>query len=82
MPLLVMNSGHDFRVIPTRPNSISVGEVFATLDQFHFHTPSEHRLHGRPNTAGEIHFVHTDPVTHKHFVIAVLLRLARMDNSK
>lgn len=81
MPLTVMNSGHDFRVSPTRPNSISVGEVSATLDQFHFHTPSEHRINSRPNTAGEIHFVHTDPDTHKHFVIAVLLELARPDNA-
>jgi carbonic anhydrase len=80
MPLTVMNSGHDFRVIPTRPGSISVGGVIANLDQFHFHTPSEHTLGSRRPTAGEIHFVHTDPNTHEHYVIAVLLELSRKDN--
>ena len=80
MPLTVMNSGHDFRVIPTRENSISIDGVDATLDNFHFHTPSEHTMNGDRPTAGEIHFVHKDAKTKKVFVIAVLLALAKNDN--
>jgi carbonic anhydrase len=80
MPLTVVNSGHDFRVIPTRENSISVDGVEATLDNFHFHTPSEHTMNGGRPTAGEIHFVHQDPKTKKIYVIAVLLQLAKRDN--
>ena len=80
MPLTVVNSGHDFRIIPTRENSISVDGVEATLDNFHFHTPSEHTMDGRPRMAGEIHFVHIDAKTKKIFVIAVLLELSQEDN--
>lgn len=80
MPLTVMNSGHDFRVIPTEPGSITVGDVTANLEQFHFHTPSEHTFGGHRATAGEIHFVHRDPNTKKIYVIAVLLQRSRTDN--
>jgi carbonic anhydrase len=75
MPLTVKNSGHDYRVIPTRVNSISVGDVHATLAEFHFHAPAEHRINHETFDA-EIHFVHTDTSTtpNKIYVIAVLLR--------
>jgi len=40
-------------------NSISYRGRRYALEQFHFHTPSEHALDGEFGT-GEIHFVHTD----------------------
>jgi carbonic anhydrase len=75
MPLTVRNSGHDYRVIPTRANSISVGNVNATLGEFHFHVPAEHKINSEAFDA-EIHFVHVDTSTtpNKIYVIAVLLR--------
>lgn len=76
----VKNSGHDFRVIPKQPNSISVDGVEATLDNFHFHTPAEHTMFGRKRMAGEIHFVHKD-ANGKVFVIAVLLDVVNARNA-
>jgi carbonic anhydrase len=85
MQVTVKNSGHDFRVIPSGENTMSVvvdGEtVTATLDQFHFHTPSEHTMAGRPRAAGELHFVHVEPQTQKVYAIAVLLTSTTQANT-
>jgi len=82
MPLIVKNSGHDFRVMPTLLNTISVADIeSATLDNFHFHTPAEHTILGQARLAGEIHFVHTDDKTGRTIVIAILLRATGATNN-
>lgn len=55
-----------------RGGTIQVGGSRHTLVQFHFHTPSEHRVSGRAYP-GELHLVHLD--ANDHFtVIAVLMK--------
>jgi carbonic anhydrase len=56
-----------------RGGSIQVDGSRHTLVQFHFHTPSEHRVDGRP-FPGELHLVHLDE--NDHFtVIALLMKI-------
>jgi carbonic anhydrase len=82
MLLTVKNSGHDFRVMPTLLNTISVDDIeSATLDNFHFHTPAEHTILGQARLDGEIHFVHKDDKTGRTIVIAILLRAIGANNN-
>jgi len=79
--LRVVNSGYDFRVIPTIEGWITFpGVPRANLSNYHFHVPSEHTLGGAKQTAGEIHFVNVDPRNNRVYVIAVLLTLDTVDN--
>ncbi|KAF9079339.1 hypothetical protein BGX23_004349, partial [Mortierella sp. AD031] len=57
----------------THNNSISIGKKQYNLVQFHFHTPSEHRINGRHADA-ELHLVHRSPVDNSLAVIGVLLQ--------
>jgi carbonic anhydrase len=53
----VSNNGHTFQVNVDKGSSIKVdGKTFELL-QFHFHTPSEHTVDGRPFPL-ELHLVH------------------------
>ncbi|KAK3845840.1 MAG: alpha carbonic anhydrase [Linnemannia gamsii] len=54
-------------------NSITIGKKEYNLIQFHFHTPSEHRINGRHADA-ELHLVHRSPVDQSLAVIGVLLQ--------
>ncbi|KAF9903218.1 hypothetical protein EC991_004084 [Linnemannia zychae] len=54
-------------------NSITIGTKQYNLVQFHFHTPSEHRINGRHADA-ELHLVHRSPVDQSLAVIGVLLQ--------
>ncbi|KAG0270746.1 hypothetical protein BGZ95_001565 [Linnemannia exigua] len=54
-------------------NSIMIGKKQYNLVQFHFHTPSEHRINGRHADA-ELHLVHRSPVDQSLAVIGVLLQ--------
>ncbi len=56
-PLKILHNGHTVQVNYEPGSGITVdGKEFALL-QFHFHTPSEHRVNGRQMPA-EAHFVH------------------------
>ncbi|OAQ30658.1 carbonic anhydrase [Linnemannia elongata AG-77] len=57
----------------THNNSIAIGKKQYNLIQFHFHTPSEHRINGRHADA-ELHLVHRNPVDKSLAVIGVLLQ--------
>lgn len=71
----VVNTGHDIEVIPaSADNAMSIGGKRYSLKQFHFHTPSEHSILGRPFPA-EVHFVHE--LDGKIAVIAVMLPVDR-----
>ena len=56
---VVLNNGHTLQVDVGPGNSLDLrGQTFE-LVQFHLHSPSEHRIHGRTFPM-EVHFVHTN----------------------
>jgi carbonic anhydrase len=71
-PFRIIDNGHSVQVNVDPGNSISVGGKRYDLVQFHFHHPSEERIHGKsyPMVA---HLVHKD-ADGKLAVVAVLLK--------
>ncbi len=70
-----INLGHAIQIVGTPGSSIVVDSVRFSLEQFHFHTPSEHTLDGE-HTAMEMHLVHksaADVVA----VVGVMIREGR-----
>ncbi|MDE0661696.1 MAG: carbonic anhydrase family protein [Gammaproteobacteria bacterium] len=59
MMLEVQHNGHTVEVASTSENWIEVGGARYDLTQFHFHTPGEHTVEGRPFDM-EVHLVHQD----------------------
>jgi carbonic anhydrase len=62
-PGLFYNNGHTFIFqFPDKasPGTLELDGVTYTLKQFHFHSPSEHRINGKAYPM-EAHFVHTAP---------------------
>lgn len=57
VPLTVVNNGHTLMIPAEGGGRLTAGGVTYDLLQFHFHTPSEHVLDGKPAVA-EGHFVH------------------------
>jgi len=57
MMLEVQHNGHTVEVASTSENWIEVGGARYDLTQFHFHTPGEHTVEGRPFDM-EVHLVH------------------------
>jgi carbonic anhydrase len=76
----IENSGHDIRVIPTTkdPGGITIGKEFYRLDNFHFHTPSEHNIRGFAAPA-EMHVVHKS-VKGNYAVIGVMVTTGRVQD--
>ena len=56
-PLKIINNGHTIQVNCKNGSSVSIGNKRYELLQFHFHSPSEHKINGR-SYAMEAHFVH------------------------
>lgn len=56
-PLEVINNGHTIEVEIEPGSFVRIGKERYDLVQFHFHTPSEHHLHGE-SFPMELHFVH------------------------
>lgn len=56
-PLTILNNGHTVQVNLPKGNTIAIGGKTYELLQFHFHTPSEHVVTGRPYPL-EMHLVH------------------------
>ncbi|KAG0288704.1 hypothetical protein BGZ96_007545 [Linnemannia gamsii] len=54
-------------------NTITIGKKVFNLVQFHFHTPSEHRINGHHADA-ELHLVHRSPIDQSLAVVGVLLK--------
>lgn len=56
----VVNNGHTVMFTPKNNNNVTVinGETY-TLQQIHYHTPSEHQI-SSINYPGELHFVHAN----------------------
>lgn len=59
-PQALENLGHTLQVNYEPGSTMTVGDTEYQLAQFHFHTPSEHRLEGQEFPA-EVHFVHRGP---------------------
>ncbi|GAQ83709.1 carbonic anhydrase [Klebsormidium nitens] len=74
---LVISSGNNSVKLPPSIYSTTNGSGLV-LQQFHFHTPSEHMFDGI-FYAAEMHFVHKDSVTGQQAVVAVLLKLDPTD---
>ncbi|KAI8815295.1 putative carbonic anhydrase, partial [Cladochytrium replicatum] len=67
-----VNEGVTIKVVmPNKDSTTTHQGIKFTLEQFHFHDPSEHRLDGQ-NTNIEMHFVHSDANGNIH-VTGVLL---------
>lgn len=55
----IVNNGHAVQINVASGNTLKIdGDTF-TLQQFHFHTPSENTIDGK-SFPMEVHFVHTD----------------------
>ena len=74
VPLNLLNNGHTVKV-PYAPGSYFTleGKRYDLL-QFHFHSPSEHAINGKPQSA-ELHLVHQSDEG-ELAVVAVLLKLS------
>lgn len=78
-PLFIINNGHtiqiDFPAKETPANTISIGGEQYALTQFHFHQPSEEKLHGHAADM-VVHLVHQrgEGANLRLAVVAVLLR--------
>jgi len=58
-PTLLVNNGHTLQANFTHNlNTIELAGTVSYLQQFHFHAPSEHTLHGK-HAPLEMHLVHT-----------------------
>jgi carbonic anhydrase len=56
----IEHNGKTIQVNPeTRDNSVMIDGIEYKMEQFHFHTPSEHQLNGKHNHM-ELHLVHKD----------------------
>ena len=70
-PLKIINNGHTVQVNIADGASLKIGDHRYKLVQFHFHTPSEEEIHGKPADM-VIHLVHKDDAG-KLAVVAVLI---------
>ncbi|HKI00569.1 MAG TPA: carbonic anhydrase family protein [Thermoanaerobaculia bacterium] len=71
-PLKVENNGHTIEVKVASESYLRIGQERYRLVQFHFHTPSEHKLHGQEFPM-ELHFVHRNALG-ELAVVGVFLR--------
>lgn len=56
-PIAIVNNGHTIQVNVPKGSSITVGGKKYELLQFHFHSPSEHKMSGKSGDM-EVHLVH------------------------
>lgn len=71
-PLEVENTGSTIEVTVESESFLRIGQERYRLKQFHFHTPSEHTLHGEQFPM-ELHFVHLNELG-ELAVVGVFLR--------
>jgi carbonic anhydrase len=68
----IVNNGHTIEAEAPAGSTVTLGGHAFTLEQFHFHLPSEHVTDGR-HAAMEVHFVHKDAAG-KVVVVAVMMK--------
>lgn len=71
-PLNLVHNGHTIQANYMAGSAIMIGENRFDLVQFHFHTPSEHKINGQAYPM-EIHFVHQHHASGRLAVIGVLV---------
>ncbi|MCA1978296.1 MAG: carbonic anhydrase family protein [Thiobacillus sp.] len=74
-PLALVNNGHTVQVNEAGAGTLTIGGHVYQLAQFHFHTPSEERIKGKPYDL-VAHFVHKDEAG-KLAVVAVLFKVGK-----
>ena len=57
IPIKIINNGHSIEIEFASGSYATIEGEKYELEQFHFHTPSEHHVDGKA-TAGELHLVH------------------------
>ncbi|MCF6155647.1 MAG: carbonic anhydrase family protein [Candidatus Brocadia sp.] len=77
-PLKIINNGHTIQVNYGKGSSISIGHKRFELIQFHFHTPSEHIIHGKHYDM-EAHLVHKGE--HGEIAVVAVLIEAGKENA-
>jgi len=75
----IENTGHVIEVPYEAGSELRVGGEIFTLNQFHFHAPSEHTINGR-HADMEVHLVHTDSLGN-NAVVGVLLDVGANPNA-
>jgi carbonic anhydrase len=75
-PVALTNNGHTIEEEYEPGSSLTVDGVLYDLTQFHFHTLSEHTVHGRHGVM-ELHAVFADPRSDKKAVIGMLYTIGR-----
>jgi carbonic anhydrase len=77
--LNVVNNGHTVQSnVPAGSGTLNLGGVVYDLQQFHFHTPSEHRVNGT-HAPIEMHLVHKTPDGSQTAVVGVLIQPGKED---
>jgi carbonic anhydrase len=74
-PLTIIDNGHTVMVTYAAGSTLTVGDNRYELKQFHFHHPSEERIHGKRFDM-VVHLVHEDSRAHIA-VVAVLFKQGR-----
>ncbi|MBT9567594.1 MAG: carbonic anhydrase family protein [Thiobacillus sp.] len=77
VPLRLVNNGHTVQVNEDGGGSLTIGDHAYKLAQFHFHTPSEERVNGKPYDL-VAHLVHKDEAG-KLAVVAVLFKVGHQN---
>jgi carbonic anhydrase len=72
VPPSIVNNGHTIQVNVPAGQVLRIGDQAYDLVQFHFHTPSEERINGKP-TAMVAHFVHRNAAG-KLAVVAAMIQ--------
>jgi carbonic anhydrase len=72
-PLNIVDNGHTVMVTYAPGSNLSVGDKKYELKQFHFHHPSEERIHSRQYDM-VVHLVHQDSEGHLAVVAVMLTR--------
>ena len=73
VPLAIVDNGHTVEVVYPGGSTLKVGDHTYTLEQFHFHHPSEEHVDGKVYPLGA-HLVHSDADGHTA-VVAVVFEL-------
>jgi len=68
----ILNNGHTIEVKDITGNQITINDTTYALQQFHFHTPSEHTVDGEPYPI-EMHLVHKSLDGNSFAVVGVFI---------
>ena len=68
----INNTGHTLKVYPKFPATLTRGNFTATLEEFHFHVPVEHKTNTNQNARAELHLLYEFP-NEEQAVLAVMI---------